>query len=231
MKRFLLICVGLVCSWSLGAQEPSATAPIYTSPFEEGAVEEEESKREAPSGYKPYFLDWSVPNRSCRYEIRIAQGTSSEDFEDIHPSGGYSAWNEFDMAHYELGDEYQYTSPRISVGLSLNRFFQLSISGSVTQFRQNLYNKLSGQPTRSLNKRTIWTNCTARANILNFRHLRTYMGLGLDFGFINESGSREAVTAVCYNMGATCGARVFGFWDISLSSDFMAFTAGVGYRF
>jgi hypothetical protein len=210
MKRFLLLFAGLVCCWGLGAQEP---------------------EREAPSGYEPHFLDWSVPNRSCRYEIRIAKVATSEDFDMVLPSGGYSAWNEFDMSRYEEGGKYQFTSPSVSVGISLNRFFQLSLSGHLSHFQQNYYDKFTAQPARVLDNTTLMTSSVVRFNFLNSRYMKGYVGVGLDAAYHVDRGSREMIASVCCNLGATYGARVFGYWDLSISNEFIVGQLGVGYRF
>lgn len=227
MKRVILLLLLWVggCSGLWAQEYPSAH--FYTATQEEdGGV-----RLSSPSGFEPHFLDFDFPNSACRYEIRVSVCSTSDGSEDPLPTGGYSAWNDYDLSHYQIGKEWRFQSPRLSLGLNLNRYFQLSFTGGVNRFHQNLYNKLTGKPERSLNKTSLWTSTVARCNYLSYQYMRAYLGLGLDMGFTNHNGSRESVAAVCLNLGATFGARIFGFWDISVSSEYIAAGVGLGYRF
>lgn len=195
-------------------------------------AQEGKPAREAPSGYKAYFTDWSVPNRSCRYEIRVGRIPQDVygDTEVVFPGGG-SAWNNYYAARYEAGRRHAYTSPAITLSVALHPHFELSLTGLVTSVDKALYDKVSGLEVGGLHKANYWLNPALRINIFNTRYIRQYVGFGVDMSLQRDGGESSLVGGVALKLGMTAGARIFCFGDISISSELAAISAGVGYRF
>lgn len=192
----------------------------------------EEAVREAPSGYKAYFTDWSVPNRSCRYEIRVGLVPSDVyGYYEVAIPGARSAWNDYYEARHEAGRRYAYSSPAVTFAVALHPHFELSLTGLVTSVNKALYDKVTGLEVGGIHRSNYWLNPALRINIINTRYVRQYVGLGVDMALQRDSGESSMVGGVALKLGMTAGARVFGFGDISISSELMTLSAGIGYRF